>query len=233
MDLSTVEIPRAEARQSYLEYRRQARVEQDPEARRELEEIARALRISATKELPLIALTPTIERGGTVVRTKVERRWSSQTDKHEEFRTNYLLPRLAVCNAAAQFVFTLGIHKDGQVQFVDSLRRRDDYESGRLALETGFELPHGFQAGERCREWDGAAWSAMVPVTPPKHRPRPNANMSKLLVLWEADDWTWRTTPQPPGDPALLQHVAGDIYAVLATWDLTELERLVLSGRRL
>lgn len=37
--------------------------------------------------------------------------------------------------------------------------------------------------------------------------------------------------PAPPGDPALLKHVGGDIYAVVATWDLSPLERLVLSGR--
>jgi hypothetical protein len=50
-------------------------------------------------------------------------------------------------------------------------------------------------------------------------------------VLWEVEEWTWRTTPRPPGDPALLRHVGGDIYAVEAIWDLTPLEQLVLSGR--
>jgi hypothetical protein len=34
-----------------------------------------------------------------------------------------------------------------------------------------------------------------------------------------------------PRDPALLRHVRGDLWAVLATWDLTELERLVLTQR--
>ena len=37
--------------------------------------------------------------------------------------------------------------------------------------------------------------------------------------------------PRPPGDPALLRHVGGDVYAVEAVWELTELEKLVLSGR--
>jgi hypothetical protein len=35
----------------------------------------------------------------------------------------------------------------------------------------------------------------------------------------------------PPEDPALLKHIGGDLYAVLAVWNLTELERAVLSGR--
>ena len=36
-----------------------------------------------------------------------------------------------------------------------------------------------------------------------------------------------------PRDPALLRHVRGDLWAVLSVWDLTDLERMVLSQRRL
>jgi hypothetical protein len=71
----------------------------------------------------------------------------------------------------------------------------------------------------------------MVPIVPPKHRPA-GERFGNRLVLWEADDWTWSTPPAPPGDPALLRPLGGDIYAVEATWDLTPLEQLVLTGRR-
>jgi hypothetical protein len=71
----------------------------------------------------------------------------------------------------------------------------------------------------------------MVPVVPPKHRPA--RGMGDRLVLWEVENWTWRSTPRPPGDPALLRPIGGDLYAVEAVWDLTELEQLVLSQRRL
>lgn len=37
--------------------------------------------------------------------------------------------------------------------------------------------------------------------------------------------------PVPPTDPLLLRHLHGDLYAVLAAWDLTPLERAVLAGR--
>jgi hypothetical protein len=37
--------------------------------------------------------------------------------------------------------------------------------------------------------------------------------------------------PLPPGDPALLRKLGGDLYIVLGTWDLTPLEQAVLSGR--
>lgn len=36
----------------------------------------------------------------------------------------------------------------------------------------------------------------------------------------------------PPGDPALLKHMGGDLYAILAVWDLSPLERAVLAGKR-
>jgi hypothetical protein len=46
-------------------------------------------------------------------------------------------------------------------------------------------------------------------------------------VLWEVEEWK----RIPPVDPALIRHVRGDLWAVLATWDLTDLERYVLSQR--
>ena len=37
--------------------------------------------------------------------------------------------------------------------------------------------------------------------------------------------------PQTRRRAILLRHLGGDAYAVLAMWDLTELERLVMAGR--
>jgi hypothetical protein len=45
------------------------------------------------------------------------------------------------------------------------------------------------------------------------------------VILWEAE---WQHVPS---DPLLLRHITGPLYAVLASWDLTELERAVLSRR--
>ena len=108
-----------------------------------------------------------------------------------------------------------------------------DWEAARQSatdLDTTFELPTGYTQGRgRPFAWSGA-WTAMVPIVPPQHRPA--RGMGDRLVLWEVDNWEWNTPPAPPGDPALLRHVGGDIYAVDAVWDLTEIERLVLAGRR-
>jgi hypothetical protein len=65
--------------------------------------------------------------------------------------------------------------------------------------------------------------AAITPIVPPPLRPA--AHLRNYHVLFEAD---WKA---PPVDPALLRHIGGDLYAVLAVWDLTPVERLVLAGR--
>lgn len=67
---------------------------------------------------------------------------------------------------------------------------------------------------------------APVPLVPPKQRPK-RYRLHRCHILWEVDAWNMI----PAKDPALLRHIRGDLWAVLAVWDLTELERAVLSQR--
>ena len=64
---------------------------------------------------------------------------------------------------------------------------------------------------------------AKVPYVPAEHRPK--LHLRNYHILFEAE-WT-KTYPI---DPILLQRVKGDVFIVLAEWDLTEFERMVLSG---
>lgn len=66
---------------------------------------------------------------------------------------------------------------------------------------------------------------AVVPMVPPPHRPKPR-RLRHCHVLWEVEAWNM----QPPRDPALIRHIRGDLWSVLAVWDLTELERAILAG---
>jgi|AGTN01.1.fsa_nt_gi hypothetical protein len=67
---------------------------------------------------------------------------------------------------------------------------------------------------------------ALTPSIPPWARPK--FKLEGYHILWEA---VWEKAP--PVDPALLKHIGGPLYVVLATWDLTPLERSVLSLRLL
>lgn len=62
---------------------------------------------------------------------------------------------------------------------------------------------------------------AFVPLIPVHLRPR--KAIEKYHVLWEAD---WN---QYPTDPYLLRRFGADAWLVVAAWDLTDVERAVMS----
>lgn len=64
---------------------------------------------------------------------------------------------------------------------------------------------------------------AVVPAIPAHLRP---AKQGEYFILWEP---TWE--PVAPEDPLLLKRISGDMFAVLAQWDLSPVEKMVLEGR--
>lgn len=64
---------------------------------------------------------------------------------------------------------------------------------------------------------------AVVPTIPPSLMPK--GGLDKYRILWEAE---WESLPV---DPMLLKHLGKGLHVVLATWDLSPLERAVLSDR--
>jgi hypothetical protein len=95
----------------------------------------------------------------------------------------------------------------------------------------GWERRHGnftFRRSDMPARPTGNTWwnaTAIVPMVPPDVLPRPDLDLSRRVILWEAD---WLAAPV---DPLLLLPIGGDLYAVEAAWDLTPLERAVISGR--
>lgn len=73
--------------------------------------------------------------------------------------------------------------------------------------------------------WRYQSQTTTTPLIPPSLRPK--HHLSNYRTLWEVTAWT----PEPPRDPMLLKPLGGMLYAVLATWDLTDMERAVLRGR--
>lgn len=70
-----------------------------------------------------------------------------------------------------------------------------------------------------------AKWArATVPIIPLHLRPK--RGLANYHILWEAD---WHEIPR---DPMLLRRIGkGDLWLVVAAWDLTEVERAALAAR--
>lgn len=76
-------------------------------------------------------------------------------------------------------------------------------------------------AGLNSGKWEG---QAIVPIIPVHLRPR--RGLANYHILWEAE-WTRHY----PIDPYLLRRFGGDAWLVVAAWDLTDVERAVMSSR--
>lgn len=74
---------------------------------------------------------------------------------------------------------------------------------------------------------------SLVPLVPADVRQEVKFNPRECFILWEVESWSDRLIgAQPPRDPYLLKHLTGALYAVLAEWELTELERAIMAERR-
>lgn len=156
---------------------------------------------AAARGLPVIHLSQTIAAGG----------WFPNG-----------LPRLAVVRANATECF-VRVRKPRAEQVRVTFADRDD-DRGRArvgAYRVEIDLP---VPDEAPKWWESGR--TVVPSIPPQHRPRRH-RLRGFHILWEVEQWD----PTPPVDPALIRHLRGDLWTVVAVWDLTDLERAVLAGR--
>jgi len=156
---------------------------------------------AARRGLPLIRLTRAIAAGG----------W---------FEDNGL-PKIAVARAstAGRECYVRWDHDS--LVYAD---RNDPYANrGALVGTSTVRVPVAEPPGNR-RRWTWSMASTIVPLIPPGIRPRPR-NARHRHILWEVEEWA----PVPPVDPALIRHLCGDLWIVQATWNLTALERYVLT----
>lgn len=64
-----------------------------------------------------------------------------------------------------------------------------------------------------------------VPIVPVELLPE--GALSNYYILWETSGW--ETLPETK-DPILLKRISENLFAILGTWDLTELEQAIISG---
>lgn len=213
---AAISMPISEAREKMAEYLKSVRARHSKED----EQILRGYRALA-KGHTVIDLPKCIRLGG-------------------EFDSGIQvgLPRLAVATASHAWVWCERYHS-GAVHFmpgvrgwnagknqISNQRRKDCYRmpDGTLPVDTSPAQ------SSRATGWNGpwgGTMRAMVPIVPPSLRPA--HSLDGYATLFEVENWA--PDPDAPRDPALLKHIGGDLYAVVATWDLTELERAVLAGR--
>jgi hypothetical protein len=209
------EISRQDARKAYLDYKRAVLSAASPHERKDYEGLWRGYKAIAAGQ-SVIDLGQTLHAAGV--------------------QEDTLYPRLAICRADAR-ICRVSLDGDGSASFIDeAVRWRARANSPRrVALPAGTfpSYTMTWRNAERLRYRPGGilereGWSvsatALVPIVPPRLHPR--GALDRYHVLWDA---VW--TPAPPKDPLLLRHLAGQLYAVVAQWDLTPLEQAVLRGR--
>lgn len=205
MQLDTLILPEEDAKARLVEYERALRDDRNAED----EAIAAGYR-AAARGLPVIMLADVFIAGG----------WHDNG-----------LPRLAIVRADATqcWVRVEGWHSDPARNLVFTDDDRTTNRGARVAAHSVRinQVPRirepGYAHDPRRERSNGRT---IVPSIPPRHRPRPR-RLRGFHILWEVDEWT----PTPPVDPALLRHIRGDLWSVVATWDLTPLERAVLTAR--
>ena len=212
--IGSPQISRAEARKAYLAYKRAVLTAARPEERHEYEGLWRGYKaIAAGKQV--IDLAQTMQAAGV--------------------QPDTLYPRLAICRADARICRVM-LHGDGGALFLDeatrwrrAVRRRTILPAGTFpAFTMQWNQGRGSTRYSPLGHLERPAWSteatALVPIVPPHLNPR--GSLGNYHTLWDA---VW--TPAPPKDPLLLRHLAGFLYAIVAQWDLSELERAVMRGR--
>jgi hypothetical protein len=158
------------------------------------------------KGTPLIELTPAIRSGGF--------------DEH-------MRPRLAIARADRKQV---RFDWEPRSTVATYSTAKDGHHHGPtmvLAIDMG-RLHGQTRSGMRgpIATWIRAyAQVPMIPadVLPAKGQPR------DWHILWEVDHWSDQPlVAEPSRDPLLLKHIGGDLWAVLAQWELTDLEMAIL-----
>ena len=125
------------------------------------------------------------------------------------------LPKLAIARADAK-ICHLTMRGNGSAMMAMS-------RSPRRSKTTTFEFPANTFPGT-------AGWKNAETIVPhPPLNLRPKRAMQNYHVLWEVEEWI----KAPPSDPFLLRRLSkdGDLWVVLAMWDLTEVEKAALSTR--
>lgn len=204
MDVPTITMDPAEAKAKLKSYKAQLHRDVDDVYKRTAEAYAQL-----AKGTPILQLTAAIRRGG--------------------FFPN-MRPKLAIARAdrpEVRFHWGAGDHT---ASFYCGSRSASRDVNTSLFRSVDLGRTVGVLPGNNYERTIDAY--ALVPSIPADKLPK-FGRRDDWHILWEVEQWFDK--PQrmtAPTDPYLLKHIGGDLYAVLAEWDLTDVERLVLEEVR-
>lgn len=204
MNVPLMRAPKADARRKLAAVRRQLRTRADEQYRA----LERAYQQQA-KGRPLLNLTDTLRLAG----------------RHPNG-----LPRLAIARADRTMCWC-EVHRDGQVTFDTNRRGTRGWLHGRSFPQ--FEIRRRLDPVDMGDATTRRGCS-IVPLIPPEAREQAGRfRMQDVLILWEVEEWAnVANGALPDHDPLLLLPIGGDLFAVLAAWDLTDVERAIMAQRR-
>jgi hypothetical protein len=130
-------------------------------------------------------------------------------------------PKLALARADHRRVrMSIGVSRDAQFYPLRWTKRPGRWSTAQweTTRHEAIVVP-GLRAASHTNAAD-----AMVPLIPVHLRPQ--TAIENYHILWEAE-WS----EAPPVDPMLLRRLGGDLWIVVAAWDLTEIERAVMASR--
>lgn len=138
-------------------------------------------------------------------------------------------PKLALVRADAPTCKVIMHENGGAVMHAGDTEPRSRWRwgggrsDGVMPSRNCLPFPAGtFPAPARDRRWNGEAITPMVPI-----HMRPKRALASYHILFEAE---WSKIA--PVDPFLLRRIGrSDLWAVCAMWELTAVERAVLSTR--
>lgn len=209
MNLESITVDPNEARKAFLEYRGSVRSLLDKEAETYDDQRKAVLRRQREHDEAIMRGYRLIAAGKQII-SLAEVISAGGVDEQR-------LPKLAIARADNSRV-RVTVHRDGHVRFFGG-RHNITHRNPRTLDD--ITLP-----ARTLPSWTGGDWTvaaeAIAPSIPPRFRP---AELRNYHLLWEAD---WHAVPV---DPALLRAIGDGLYVVVATWDLTALERAVLGTR--
>jgi len=200
MNVQTITMPYKEARAEFNKYRTATIDKKTPEWEKQ--------------DLALVQGYKAMMRGQKLINL-------NQVMKVAGVRPRDLLPRFAIARAYSKLIF-VSMEHDGAAHF--SIKGHANW-SGNFSKKNCVTFrADTFPRFEYSQKRLTKA-QTLVPIIPPNLRPK-RGKIENYHVFWEVEEWT----NYAPRDPMLLKFLGGELWAVLAVWDLTELERAVLGA---